>query len=917
MEGKTLCEIHYEQGRLRQMKVTVPESLKIKRGSGGGGEKIEKRLKRERALEALENNSDKGMKRMKAELIRVFLRREIIESSKKSEKGSGNVGEVTRDLPYGLMAIPPAPPTQFLDSAGSLGIKVGVHGMKSTVNRRFRSKNIEPPPISSLKVVPYVGKNLGKVRSNGRRKCHWCQKTENRTLTKCLSCRKRFFCSDCIKERFIDPQEVKQRCPVCRGSCDCKSCRTTRVKDVGTEKILKEQCKGSKFQHLQYSINYLLPVLVRINQEQCVEVEMEAKLKGLNFSEVEIRQADVGCGDSCCCNNCKSPILDFHRSCPNCSYNLCLSCCREYSRSGSLGGVKSSTSQYHNRTNAHFCLGKCSEKLENSTYDSKTCLLSCPPMELGGCDNSLLDLRCIFPLNWTKELEISAKEMAPEPDFLQTRDDPMHCTFCTGISQEADKSKELLEASRRKESEDNFLYCPCTSDDHQLLAHFQKHWQMGQPVKVHSVLQGVSNLSWDPLAMFTSYLEKGFSNYEIVKDAVDPANHSDWYDVEIGTKDSFTGSTVEGYTHVQCETLKVKAKLSSALSRRLFEGHYREIVHSLPLQEYINPRSGLLNLAGKLPEDLQDYKLGPHVCISCGSREEVARGELEARLCCNSFDVVNILVHADDASCSTEQINKIKKLIRRNNVKGTGGCTSHNLEHDEMRMDSGLSVSCSAATNGASGVNLKDDKSPDTDSDASMICSGTNGSPEKSVNQISHLDHLESSGLSYRRHLPEPCGAQWDVFRRQDIPKLLEYIAEHADELSYCYGLRTSVVHPILDGSFYLDVTHKMRLKEEFKIEPWTFNQCLGEAVFIPAGCPYQIRNIKSCVNIAVGFVSPESASECIKLIDEIRVLPNTHKAKQHKLEVEKMTICSIDEAIKEMYRLRSEDRSNPDIREV
>ena len=28
-------------------------------------------------------------------------------------------------------------------------------------------------------------------------------------------------------------------------------------------------------------------------------------------------------------------------------------------------------------------------------------------------------------------------------------------------------------------------------------------------------------------------------------------------------------------------------------------------------------------------------------------------------------------------------------------------------------------------------------------------------------------------------------------------------------------------------------------------IEPWTFVQKLGEAVFIPAGCPHQVRNIK------------------------------------------------------------------------
>lgn len=73
---------------------------------------------------------------------------------------------------------------------------------------------------------------------------------------------------------------------------------------------------------------------------------------------------------------------------------------------------------------------------------------------------------------------------------------------------------------------------------------------MGQFVKVYSVFQGVLNLSWDLLVMFISYLEKGFSNYEIVKDVVDFVNYLDWYDVEIGIKDFFTGFIVEGYIYV-------------------------------------------------------------------------------------------------------------------------------------------------------------------------------------------------------------------------------------------------------------------------------------------------------------------------------------------------------------------------------
>ena len=79
------------------------------------------------------------------------------------------------------------------------------------------------------------------------------------------------------------------------------------------------------------------------------------------------------------------------------------------------------------------------------------------------------------------------------------------------------------------------------------------------------------------------------------------------------------------------------------------------------------------------------------------------------------------------------------------------------------------------------------------------------------------------------------------------------------------------VSHPLLEQSYYLDEYHKARLKEEFgkyhssffcllilplryyfnaysvssDVEPWSFNQCVGEAVIVPAGCPYQNRKNK------------------------------------------------------------------------
>ena len=41
---------------------------------------------------------------------------------------------------------------------------------------------------------------------------------------------------------------------------------------------------------------------------------------------------------------------------------------------------------------------------------------------------------------------------------------------------------------------------------------------------------------------------------------------------------------------------------------------------------------------------------------------------------------------------------------------------------------------------------------------------------------------------------------------------------------------------------FYLDHDIRQRLKKDYGVEGWAICQCLGDAVFIPAGAPHQVR---------------------------------------------------------------------------
>ncbi|KAL5988520.1 hypothetical protein ACLOJK_036285 [Asimina triloba] len=183
----------------------------------------------------------------------------------------------------------------------------------------------------------------------------------------------------------------------------------------------------------------------------------------------------------------------------------------------------------------------------------------------------------------------------------------------------------------------------------------------------------------------------------------------------------------------------------------------------------------------------------------------------------------------------------------------------------------------------------------------------------RNVPRISHICGKKNDGMSailnnnpmFDEMLD---GALWDIFRRQDIPKLEEYLRKHCREFRHYHCAPVEqVVHPIHDQSFYLTMEHKRKLKAEYAGETMT-----GQKDAIESSCPEASYSLplendnsrimpRSCLKVALDFVSPENLQECFRLTEEFRKLPQEHRANEDKLEIKKMVLHAVDSVVKDL----------------
>ncbi|KAJ1277482.1 hypothetical protein BS78_04G007200 [Paspalum vaginatum] len=830
------------------------------------------------------------------------------------------------------------------------------------------SKRRRKDPVADLSSLESSGSRGLRVRQNvpaaqeqeaekKRKKdqestmCHQCQRRDSGRVVRCLRCieqnRKYRYCVKCIKRWYphLSEDDFASNCPVCRKNCNCKACLRGSVSRFVSKKkkspiINTDHYSVSEEDKIKFSLHtlrFLLPWLEEFHQEQMVEKRVEASIGGIDSCKMDVPLAKCGRDERIYCDNCRTSIVDFHRSCNNCSYDLCLGCCRELRQGlnplGDVSGDKVSRlpdagqeedfqqESSHAKVASQDPSDGQNDILINNTVPSEGFTPSlarwrvnnngsipCPPNEFGGCGSSLLELKCFLGEKFIADLLEKAKSVVNEATELGLGGSNCSClTESSGMDDGTSRKSAC-----RENSHDNYIYCPAARDVQKgSLGHFQEHWSKGEPVIVRDTLALTSGLSWEPMVMWRALREPGHKTTD-ERLSVIALECLTWFEVDVNIHRFFDGYSRGAYTQ---EGLPLLLKLKDWPQHSSFEErlprHNSEFMSALPFREYSDPKSGPLNLAVKLPDGVIKPDLGPKTYIAYGVAQELGIGDSVTKLHCDMSDAVNILTHTDEIKLKPERIEEINKKKESLNTKeesancqasqtdleSTMGPRREGLRSGSKIQKPALDVAQKAMVSESTKANGQQSNQGEADhgkgevsfcvTNRGEVGNGFSSEEEIEAKQPKFFIEPKDDKAQFVEGSQSEGGALWDIFRREDVSKLHDYLMKHAEEFRhYNYEPVKQVAHPIHDQCFYLTNEHKRKLKEEYGIEPWTFEQKLGEAVFIPAGCPHQVRNLKSCIKVALDFVSPENVRECIRLTEEFRMLPKGHRVNEDKLEV-------------------------------
>ncbi|XP_005091148.2 probable JmjC domain-containing histone demethylation protein 2C [Aplysia californica] len=162
---------------------------------------------------------------------------------------------------------------------------------------------------------------------------------------------------------------------------------------------------------------------------------------------------------------------------------------------------------------------------------------------------------------------------------------------------------------------------------------------------------------------------------------------------------------------------------------------------------------------------------------------------------------------------------------------------------------------------------------------------------------VKAIDDAGCDSITKRRvrEVHEIPGALWHIYDAHDADKIRDFLNKVAKERGESIEKDHDAIH---DQSWYLDKELCDRLLKEYGVQGYTIVQCLGDAIFIPAGAPHQVRNLHSCIKVAEDFVSPEHLNHCFRLTQEFRQLSETHSNHEDKLQVKNIVYHAVKDAI-------------------
>ncbi|KAL5219129.1 hypothetical protein ABZP36_019813 [Zizania latifolia] len=754
--------------------------------------------------------------------------------------------------------------------------------------------------------------------------CHQCRRGANAVW--CTSCERRGYCTDCISRWYSDipMDDVRKVCPACRGICNCKVCLQG---DNVIKARVQEISVVDKLRYLHSILAYVLPVLKQIYSDQCFEIGVDTKAYGLR---TDILRAKISFDEQMCCDFCKVPVFDYHRHCPKCLYDLCLDCCRDIRRSrtnvargeyteGRVVDRNKGTSSKRARLEP-FAEGandkSVLQPLNAKNIDIRSLFptwrvnndgsITCGPHEAGGCGSSKLVLRRIFKINWISKLVKNSEEMV---NGCKVHDLESGCSSCNGRRLElcGHHNFGLSTCSHSDGINRNCLFSPQLEDlKYAGIIHFRKHWIKGEPIVIRNAFEPSLSSSWDPLNIWRGIQEimDEKVDEDVIVKAVDFSNQTE-VDVELkqfikGYSDGHRGE--DG----QLIMLKLKEWPPPSVLEEFLLCQRPEFIVNFPLVDFIHSRWGFLNLSAKLPLDTLQPEVGLKLLIAYGRHQEAGKGDSVTNLMINMGDAVHMLMHTTEVhdECPMKvQPERSERIANGMTVHVNAYAPVQNLNVVMGEQSPGRIISKSYERVHAT-VSQLQEKSLDA-----KLYNGSKGSSA----ELSCSSLLEESKVNGSES--SQSGAVWDVFSRQDLPKLNEYLAANWEELTASTQAAISVKNPIYDQAVYLNKYHKRILKDLYGIEPWTFQQRIGEAVFIPAGCPFQVKNLQSTVQLALDFLLPESLGESARMAQEIRCLPNDHGAKLKMLEIGKISLYAASSAVREIQRITLDPKFNLDLK--